>query len=70
LIPYTSVGALSGFVLWPFHKNFPSAPGLLVADELTTSPESLIATGRLSSPPGVPRSVIVPLLRTNAWSGS
>src|SRR5215469_1497359 len=68
LIPYTWAGALSGLVLRPFHKNSPD-PGFFVVDEPTTSPESLMATTRLLSPPKVSRSIIVPLLHTNAWSG-
>src|SRR5215472_3147152 len=69
LIPYTTAGALSWCMPWPFDKNTPSSPGLLGLDKPTTSPESLIATPSLKVPPRVPRSVIVPLLHSNASSG-
>src|SRR5215467_10199557 len=70
LIPYASAGGLSGFMPWPlFDKNAPPVPELLPLDEPTTSPESLIATPWLKLPPRVPRSVIVPLLHSNASSG-
>src|SRR6516162_8731390 len=69
LIPYASAGALSWCMPWPFDKNAPPVPVSLPLDEPTTSPEPLIATPWLKLPPRVPRSVIVPLLHTNASSG-
>src|SRR5215472_14820785 len=69
LIPYATAGGLSWCMPWPFDKNAEPVPELLPADEPTTSPEPLIATPWLKLPPRVPRSVIVPLLQTNASSG-
>src|SRR5215472_11014182 len=73
LIPYACdmVVPLSAISLWPFHRN--GLPGNEPPlDGPTTSPESLIATPWLKSPlppSRAPRSVIVPLLHKNAWSG-
>src|SRR6516162_10980170 len=69
LIPYAKAGGLSWCMPWPFDKNAPPVPELLPLDEPTTSPEPLIATPWLKLPPRVPRSVIVPLLHSNASSG-
>src|SRR6516162_9486316 len=53
-------------ILLPLHKNASEIPALVCA-EPTTSPDKLIALPALKLPPRVPRSVIVPLLHTNAW---
>ena len=53
-------------ILPPFHKTASETP-VLVCAEPTTSPDRLIALPALKLPPKVPRSVIVPLLHTNAW---
>jgi hypothetical protein len=53
-------------ILPPFHKNTWLNPVVICA-EPTTSPDRLIAFPALKLPPRVPRSVMVPLLHTNAW---
>src|SRR6516165_1979522 len=53
-------------ILPPSHRTTWETP-VLVCAEPTTSPDRLIALPALKLPPKVPRSVIVPLLHTNAW---
>jgi hypothetical protein len=52
-------------ILPPFHRTAWESP-VLVWAEPTTSPDRLIALPALKLPPRVPRSVMVPLLHTNA----
>src|SRR6516225_7985916 len=54
----------------PFHTEASWPTSALVSDQPATSPEELIASPALKLPlPRVPRSVMVPLLHTNAWEG-
>src|SRR5215469_5255366 len=52
----------------PFHTEASWPVSALVSDQPATSPERLTASPALKLPlPRVPRSVMVPLLHTNAW---
>src|SRR6516225_7144145 len=70
LIPFAALsnGTPRPVICWPFHKE--ASWPVLVSAKPATSPERLIAYPALKLPPRVPRSVMVPLLHTNAWARS
>src|SRR6516165_8352895 len=69
LIPVATLptGTPRAVHLPPFHTAASWPVSALVSDQPATSPEELIAVPALKLPPMVPRSVMVPLLHTNAW---